>query len=226
MSIRVTAPRLQGSDEARVLAAIAESGVLVVARLSDARLCDAAADATRAAGIRAFEVTVDTPGALEWIRAARESRDDLVIGAGTITTVDEARAAIDAGAQFVVSPFLDLDVLAYGRQRGVLSLPGTFTTTEIAQALRAGAPAVKLFPATTADPTYIRQVTAPLRNARLIPTGGIDAGSASAYIEAGAFAVGVGGAILRTDLLERSDIEGLRSALQLVVGAVAKGRGR
>lgn len=212
------------SQRDRALSAIHDPGVLVIARLGGTRSVEVAAAASRQAGIRAFEVTLDTPSALEWIRSARARFGrDFVIGAGTVTTVEEARAALDAGAEFLVSPFLETDVLACANDRGVLALPGTFTTTEIARAMRSGAVAVKLFPASV-GPTYVQQVTAPLRSARIIPTGGIHARSAASFIAAGAFAVGIGAAVLDAELLRREDVGGLVSALGAVVAAVADAR--
>jgi 2-dehydro-3-deoxyphosphogluconate aldolase / (4S)-4-hydroxy-2-oxoglutarate aldolase len=141
-------------------------------------------------GVPVVEVTLDSPGALEAIAALR-GRSGLTVLAGTVRTAAEARAAIHAGAEAVVSPISEPDVAAVCREQGVPWIPGALTPTEIEAAWRAGAALVKLFPARLGGPRYVRDVLAPLDGVRLIVTGGVDAESAPEFLRAGAVAVGV-----------------------------------
>jgi 2-dehydro-3-deoxyphosphogluconate aldolase / (4S)-4-hydroxy-2-oxoglutarate aldolase len=140
-------------------------------------------------GLPIVEVTLDSPNALETIRALR-GRDDLTVLAGTVRTADDARAAIDAGAEAVVGPAFVPEVSAVCNELGVPSIPGALTPSEIEAAWRAGAAFVKLFPGRLGGPRYVRDVLAPLADVRLLVTGGVDAENAVAFLEAGAVAVG------------------------------------
>ncbi|MFW2339063.1 MAG: bifunctional 4-hydroxy-2-oxoglutarate aldolase/2-dehydro-3-deoxy-phosphogluconate aldolase [Acidimicrobiia bacterium] len=150
----------------------------------------AVADVLDRAGIGVLEVTMDSPVAERSIeRLASRS----VVGAGTVMNVAEAEAAVAAGAAFLVSPHTDLDVVEWAVDRGVPVLPGAFTPTEIMVAWNAGAAAVKVFPASVAGPGLLKAVGGPMAGIPLIPTGGVTAENAAAYLEAGAIAVGLGG---------------------------------
>ena len=140
-------------------------------------------------GFRIVEFTLNTPGALEQIESFSR-RDDLVVGAGTVLTVDDARAAITAGAGFLVSPVVDEAVIDAARHAGVAVMPGTHTPTEMLRAHRAGAPLQKLFPAPDAGPQYIRACLGPMPFLRIVPTSGVDRSNVVEYLEAGAWAVG------------------------------------
>jgi len=140
-------------------------------------------------GFRAVEFTLTIPHALELI-SDFSKRSELVVGAGTVLSVEDAREAVRAGARFIVSPVTDEAVIAAAAALGVAAIPGTFTPTEMLRAHRAGAPLIKLFPAPGTGPTYVRQVLGPLPRLKLVPTAGVDASNAAAYLEAGAWAVG------------------------------------
>ena len=168
------------------------------------------------AGVRAFEVTLDSPSAAADLRAVRErlaSRGDCVVGAGTLTTPDRLAAAIDAGADFGVAPILDLDLMAHAVAAGLPFVPAGMTPTEVSAAWDAGATFVKLFPASAVGPAFVRELRGPLPHVELVPTGGIDAASASAYLEAGAVAVGIGSAITRATIEERAALVGSLAAI-------------
>lgn len=141
-------------------------------------------------GLRVVEVTLDSPAALDAIRALRE-RGDVTVLAGTVRTVEEARAAIDAGAEAVVAPAFVREVVEACRAVGVPAIPGALTPSELEQAWRSGAALVKLFPGRLVGPQYVRDVLAPLADLRLIVTGGIDTENAVDFLRAGAVAVGV-----------------------------------
>lgn len=140
-------------------------------------------------GFTCLEVTLGTVNALSLIEAFA-GREGLVVGAGTVLTVDQARDCVRAGARFLVSPVVDPDVIAVAAELGVAVIPGAHTPGEMLAAHRAGAPLVKLFPAPTDLPGYVRQVLGPLPFLKIVPTAGVDADNARQVLEAGAWAVG------------------------------------
>jgi Entner-Doudoroff aldolase len=153
---------------------------------------DVAAPAMEAAvraGFRVIEFTLTTPNVLDRIRDF-SGRDDLVVGAGTVLTSDEAKAAVDAGARFLVSPVVDEEVIAAAQSLGVAMMPGTHTPTEMLRSHRAGAQLQKLFPAPAGGPAYVRACLGPLPFLRIVPTNGVDATNVGAFLDAGAFAAG------------------------------------
>lgn len=148
-----------------------------------------AMEAAVAGGFRAIEFTLNTPGALERI-AEFSRRDELLVGAGTVLCVADARAALEAGARYLVSPVFDPEVFAFAAEQGVLAIPGTYTPTEMLCAHRAGALAVKLFPGPADGPVYLRACLGPMPFLRIMPTSGVTEENAAAFLAAGAFAVG------------------------------------
>lgn len=162
-------------------------------------------------GITAVEVTLNSPDALKSIdRLARSFGSRIAVGAGTVLTAGEVVRSAGAGARFIVSPNRDTRVIAETKRLGMVSLPGCFTPSEIVEAVDAGADAIKIFPADTLGPAYIRAVRAPLGDIRLVPTGGVTPEKAREYFAAGAWAVGVGSELLRRDLWSGADLEPLR----------------
>jgi 2-dehydro-3-deoxyphosphogluconate aldolase/(4S)-4-hydroxy-2-oxoglutarate aldolase len=144
-------------------------------------------------GIRCLEVTLTTPRALDLIgRLRADLAASVTIGAGTVITGAQAHEAVNAGAQFLVSPSTDVEVIGIGLASGTPCYPGAWTPTEIVEAWRAGACAVKLFPAATGGPAHLRQVRQPLPDIPLIAVGGVDPDNAREYLRAGAVAVGIG----------------------------------
>lgn len=153
---------------------------------------DAAAPAMAAAlraGFRVVEFTLTTPGAIDRI-GEFSRRPGIVVGAGTVLTPDEARAAVQAGARFLVSPVVDEAVIETAATLGVAVMPGTHTPTEMLRAHRAGAQLQKLFPAPGIGPAYVHACLGPMPFLRIVPTSGVDEGNAAAYLAAGSFAVG------------------------------------
>ncbi len=147
-------------------------------------------------GIRSLEITLNTPGALGMIRTLREELGDrLLVGAGTVLDVNGLQAAVKAGAQFIISPHLEPQVVHAAKVQGVISIPGAYTPTEIVHAYAAGADIVKLFPASI-GPGYLKDVRAPLPHIPLMPTGGIHEGNLEAFFHAGATACGIGSALV------------------------------
>lgn len=153
-------------------------------------------------GVRAFEITMDAPSAADDLAAARrllQERSDgpHLVGAGTIRAEDQLDGARRAEADFGVAPLLDVDLLRAAVEAGLPFIPGAMTPTEVATAWAAGATFVKLFPASAVGPSFVRELRGPLPDVQLIPTGGVDATNAAAFLDAGAAAVGIGSAITR-----------------------------
>ena len=155
-------------------------------------LTDAARPAMEAAlqgGFKIIEFTMTTPGALDLI-GEFASRTGIVVGAGTVLTADEARAAVEAGARYLVSPVVDEAVIDAAIAMDVAVMPGTHTPTEMLRAHRAGAPLQKLFPAPGIGPAFVKACLGPMPFLRIVPTSGVDETNAAAYLQAGAFGVG------------------------------------
>lgn len=184
--------------------------VVAIGRNLDAERALRIGETLAAAGIPAFEVTLQGPAAFDAIRALRAKLGDrLLVGAGTVLDVAGATDAVDAGAEFLVMPVTDLEVIGWAVERGVPVFPGALSPTEVLTAWRAGASAVKLFPASAGGPTLVRELRGPFPDIPLMPTGGVTADNARALIDAGAVAVGVGtwlvGAPDDATLRERAD---------------------
>ena len=178
-----------------VLARIQQIGIVPVLRASSTQEALAIATAIEAGGVPILEVTMTVPGAVQVMeQLANHAGDRLLVGAGTVLDAETARACILAGAQFVVSPALDVRTIELCRRYGVPVLPGALTPTEIVAAWQAGADAVKVFPCSAVGGAkYLKAVKAPLPQIDLIPTGGVSLATAAEFLEAGAFALGVGG---------------------------------
>jgi 2-dehydro-3-deoxyphosphogluconate aldolase / (4S)-4-hydroxy-2-oxoglutarate aldolase len=206
--------------------ALLASGVIAVVRLSDARNLRGAATALAAAGVGAVEITLTTPGALDTIAelASDQGVKGCMIGAGTVLDVKAARDVIARGARFVVSPAFDRFVVRYCRDHHVPCLPGAFTPTELHEAWRAGATAVKLFPASTLGPRYLPEVLAPLPFLRVVPSGGVSLENAAEWIRAGAAAVSIGSALVSAALVKNESWAELTARARALVQSVAGAR--
>ena len=170
-------------------------------------LLDLAAELV-ADGVRVLEVTFDGASAAEDLVAVKQRLhgSDVMVGAGTIVSGERMDAALAAGAQFLVAPTLDLAIVAEAVDRGVPVIPGAYSPTEIALAWDWGATFVKVFPVSSLGPSHVRELRGPLRHIELIATGGVDATTTAAYLEAGCVAVGVGGALVKADRAGRQAI--------------------
>jgi|SRR6266850_853147 len=170
-------------------------------------------------GFRVIEFTLTIPGALDLVEEFAR-RPDLIVGAGTVLTADEARTAVKRGARFLVSPVMDRQVIAAGLAAGVAVIPGCHTPTEMLAAHRAGAPLQKLFPAPGNGPAFVRACMAPLPFLKIVPTQGVDATNARAWLEAGAFAVGFTHALFDADELKAGRVEGIEERARALLAAV------
>lgn len=180
-----------------------------------------AAGALRSAGIDVIEITLDSPDAFGTIGALRAHDGHLTVGAGTVRSDELARQAVEAGAQFLVTPHVDAKVAGAALRLNVPVILGALTPTEIIRARELGAELVKVFPAATLGPAYIQQILAPLHDVQLVPTGGITPSNAGQFIAAGAVAVGIGGALLGP---RASDTQWLATQAQALMAAVQQGR--
>jgi len=212
-------------DRFESLGLVRESGVIAIMRTQSSDQLLRAADAIREGGVCAIEVTMTTPGALSVIESAVARYDqDVLFGAGTVLDAATARAAILAGARFIVAPTLDVEMIEICRRYSVLAFPGAFTPTEILTAWQAGADMVKVFPAGFGGPKFIKAVKAPLPQVDLVPVGGVSADNVADFIRAGAAAVGVGSALINQKLLETGDFGALTERARRLVDEVKKGR--
>ena len=196
--------------------------LVAIVRLRDGAALLEVAGALVAGGITTLEFTLTTPGAITAIERCRARFGEAVVGAGTVLDADGARRCLAAGAQFLVSPGFDPDVIAAARVGGALAMPGAMTPTEIVVAWRAGADVVKVFPARALGPRYIADVLAPLPDVPLMPTGGVDATNAADYLRAGAVAVAVGGSLVDPAAVARGDWAALTARARALVAAVAR----
>ena len=203
--------------------AVTHAGVLAIARRLDPASIPSVCDALHKGGIAAFELTLNEPesAALEALAAAVRHAEGsgLLVGAGTVLSIDAAQRAIDAGAAFLVSPHTDIEVVEWAGRMTIPMLPGAATPTEVLAAWRAGAPAIKVFPASSLGPSFIRELHGPFPDIPLLPTGGISVDSAGDFIRAGSIAVGIGSWLFG----DRSPASIAQRASQ-AVGAVAEAR--
>lgn len=200
---------------------ILEQGpVLAIVRYRQGGNVWAALEVLADAGIPLLEVTVDTPGALDAVRTAADA--GRTIGVGTVMTPDQVRASRDAGASFVVSPACLPDVIETALDVGVEPIPGTLSPTELVTALRAGATAVKVFPAApVGGPSYVRALRGPFPDVPLLPTGGIDPEDVPGYLDAGATCVGLGSVLVGgAPPASAADLEGIATRAAAVMNVV------
>lgn len=213
------------ASKEEVLERIHRAGVISIFRVEAPEGCIPAMDALVEGGLKVFEVTITTPGAVEVISEARKKYgSDAIVGAGTVIDRAGAEQVASAGAQFIISPSLDRDVVEFCTSKGIVSCPGTFTATEIVQAWKWGADLIKVFPISQVGPGYIKAIRAPLPQARLVPTGGIDASNLGDYLAAGAFAVGIGGGLVPARAIAEGRYGEITKAAAAVVEAVNMGR--
>lgn len=193
-----------------VLAAILETRVIAVIRMSETKKLARVVEAIRRGGVRAIEITMTTPSALEIIAGmAAEKEAGSLIGAGTVLDARTADQAIRAGAEFIVSPVTNTELIGTCKRNDILVAPGAFTPNEILAAWEKGADVVKVFPATSVGPKYFRDLRGPLPQIRLMPTGGVNIENAAEFIRSGACCVAIGTALLDKAAIAAEDWAGL-----------------
>jgi 2-dehydro-3-deoxyphosphogluconate aldolase/(4S)-4-hydroxy-2-oxoglutarate aldolase len=213
-------------QRAQILARIVASGVIPVIRAPSGDDALAAANAMQAGGIDVFEFTMTVPSALRVIETVAESRgNDVVVGAGTVLDAETARAAILAGAQFIVMPIVDVPTIEMCRTYGIPVMAGALTPTEVVRAWRAGADLVKVFPCSAVGgASYIKALRAPLPQIELVPTGGVTIATVGDFIAAGACAVGAGGDLVDIARLRAGDHAALTDNARRYVAAIQHAR--
>jgi len=213
------------ASRASTVEAIERLGVVAVIRTTDGGKLRAIVDALAAGGIRALEVTMTVPGAVDLIREiARTLPGGFLLGAGTVTDSETARQVIDAGAVFVVGPILRTDVIRTCHARDVPAIPGCFSPTEMFTAREWDVDIVKLFPATSLGPQFIKDVRGPFPFLKVMPTGGVTIDNAADWLRAGAVAVGIGSALVDAAAVERGEFAAITANAERLVANIARAR--
>ncbi|MFH1213831.1 MAG: bifunctional 4-hydroxy-2-oxoglutarate aldolase/2-dehydro-3-deoxy-phosphogluconate aldolase [Candidatus Neomarinimicrobiota bacterium] len=212
-------------DRQTISAKLVESGLVAVIRLDNGDKLPGIIAALRQGGVNALEITMTTPGALDIIKKfAAQDGDDFLIGAGSVLDAATARLAILNGAQFVVGPVFRPEVIRLCHRYDKVAIPGAFSPTEILTAWEQGADMVKVFPATSLGPAFLKDILGPLPQIKLVPTGGVTLENAAAFIRAGACCLGVGTALLDKKMIAADDWPALVRHAADFRAAVIKGR--
>jgi 2-dehydro-3-deoxyphosphogluconate aldolase / (4S)-4-hydroxy-2-oxoglutarate aldolase len=202
------------------------AGIIPVLRARSAKEALGVVEAMVAGGVTVIEVTMTVPGAIDVLRELKRSYGSkLLLGSGTVTDGAEAAATIDAGAEFVVSPSLHMDVIAETKKRDKVSLPGALTPTEVITAWRAGADFVKVFPCSAmGGASYLKSLKAPFPYLRLVPTGGVTLQTAASFLEAGASALGVGADLVNLQAIADGKPEVITNTARGYIEVIARTR--
>jgi len=213
-------------EKSAVLDRIRAEGLIPVVRLAASQYATEAADALREGGSSLIEITMTVPGALEVIRElSQRYGSEILVGAGTVLDAETGRAAILAGAQFLVSPAIDLDLIQLARHSNVVVVPGAMTPTEILTAWNAGADMVKVFPAAQLGGAgYVKALRGPLPHIPLVPTGGVNLQNAASFIQAGAAALGAGGELVDKKLVRERKFHVIRQNTQAFLKTIRDAR--
>src|SRR5437868_10643203 len=206
---------------------VLDCGIVAVVRSPDSQqlveVCRALADG----GVNVVEITMSVPGALEVLRQVKLALGERVLlGAGTVLDAETARAVLLAGAEYIVAPTVNLEVIRLCQRYDKLVMPGAFTPTEILSAWEAGADIVKVFPADVVGPAFFKAMRGPLPQIRLMPTGGVDLTTVADYLRAGACCLGVGGQLVDPKLIAAGDFDGLRELARKYAAVVQQERQR
>ncbi|MBB74125.1 MAG: 2-dehydro-3-deoxyphosphogluconate aldolase [Planctomycetaceae bacterium] len=200
---------------------IIDSGIVAVMRAQSGEKLVDVAEALLAGGVKVMEVTFTVPNALRVLEEVADRMGDrILLGAGTVLDPETARIAILAGAQFIVSPATDPEVIQLCRRYDKIVLPGAFTPTEVVQAWQAGADIVKVFPSDCVGPQYLKALRGPLPQVRLMPTGGVSLDTAEEFLRCGACALGVGGALVSSRAVADGDMASIESLARRYVDLV------
>jgi 2-dehydro-3-deoxyphosphogluconate aldolase / (4S)-4-hydroxy-2-oxoglutarate aldolase len=211
----------------QVLTRMGETGVVAVIRAKSKDQLTGIAEALLEGGVPSIEVTMSTPKAIAGIEMlADKLGDKALVGVGTVIDPATARDAIAAGAQFVVSPVTDPEIIATTIRYGKVMVPGAFTPTEILRAWTLGGDVIKVFPSTALGPQFFKDILAPLPQLRLTPTGGVELKNVGEWIKAGAVCVGVGSALVTKDALANNDWASITRNAKAFIDAIKAARGK
>jgi 2-dehydro-3-deoxyphosphogluconate aldolase/(4S)-4-hydroxy-2-oxoglutarate aldolase len=213
------------------LARVLDCGIVAVVRSNDSTQLVEVCRALVEGGVDVAEITFTVPNALEVLAAVKkELGDKLLLGAGTVLDTETARAAILAGAEYLVSPTLNLDVIRLAKRYGKMIMPGVYTPTEALTAWEAGADILKVFPAEIVGPAFFKAMKGPLPQLRLMPTGGVDLNTASSFLEAGAVCLGIGSQLIEPKAVATRDFARITSLArqyrEIIVRHQAKSSGK
>ena len=215
------------SSRSATLDLIERTGVVAVIRLEDPKALREVCDALAAGGVRALEVTMTVPGAIQLIdRLSKELPSDFAVGAGTVVDAETTQKVIEAGARFVVGPVFRPSVIEMAHRYDVPVMPGCFSPTEILTAWECGADVIKVFPATALGPGFFKDVRGPLPQVRMMPTGGVTKDNAGEWIKAGAVAIGVGTALVDKAAVKAGRFDAITANAVHFITAVAAARGQ
>jgi 2-dehydro-3-deoxyphosphogluconate aldolase / (4S)-4-hydroxy-2-oxoglutarate aldolase len=204
---------------------VLECGIVAVVRSPDSQQLVEVTRALADGGVTVVEITMTVPNALEVVRQVRQALGERVLlGAGTILDPETARAALLAGAEYLVAPTVNLDVIRLCRRYDKLVMPGAFTPTEILSAWEAGADVVKVFPADVVGPAFFKALRGPLPQVRLMPTGGVDLTTAADFLRAGACCLGVGGQLVEPRAVAEGNFDRIRELARQYVAIVKEVR--
>jgi len=203
-------------------------GLIPVIRVSSAQEAIDVSDALKAGGVTSIEITMTVQGAIDVIKdLTQKYKDEIIMGAGTVLDPETGRAALLAGAQFIVSPTLNPDLIHLAHRYSAVVIPGTMTPTEILAAWNAGADMVKVFPAAQlGGPEYLKAIKGPLPQILLVPTGGVNLQNAGAFIKAGAVALGVGGELVDKKALQEKKFHVITENAKAFLKAIREARGK
>jgi 2-dehydro-3-deoxyphosphogluconate aldolase/(4S)-4-hydroxy-2-oxoglutarate aldolase len=208
-----------------ILAELTNLGAIAVIRMSDSGKLIKVSEALHKGGVSAIEITMTTPNALSVIKTlSRSMGKDIILGVGTVLDPQTAIDAINAGAQFVVSPFFKHEIVETVKKLNIPVMPGAFTPTEIQTAYESGADIVKIFPADVVGMAFFKALKGPMPYLQLMPTGGVTLTNAGEWLKAGACAVGVGTALLDKKAIEENNFKKLTENAAILVRSIAEGR--
>jgi 2-dehydro-3-deoxyphosphogluconate aldolase / (4S)-4-hydroxy-2-oxoglutarate aldolase len=204
---------------------VLDAGIVAVVRAPDPAGLVEVIRALAAGGVAVAEVTLTVPNALDVVREAKNALgDSVLLGAGTVLDTETCRAALLAGAEFIVAPTMNLDVIRLCRRYDKLVMPGAFTPTEVLTAWEAGADIVKVFPAEVVGPAFFKALRGPLPQVRLMPTGGVDLNTAADFLTAGACCLGIGSQLVDPKLVAARAFDQLRDLAAKYVEVVRRAR--
>jgi 2-dehydro-3-deoxyphosphogluconate aldolase/(4S)-4-hydroxy-2-oxoglutarate aldolase len=210
-----------------ILTRVLEGGIVAVVRAPSGESLVKVVQALAEGGVTAAEITFTVPDAIEVIRQVRkEVGDGIVLGAGTVLDPETARIALLAGAEYIVAPTVNLDVIRLCRRYDKAVMPGAFTPTEVLSAWEAGADIVKIFPADLGGPAYLKALRGPLPQVRVMPTGGVDLDTAESFLKAGACCLGIGGSLVEPKAVAAGDFGRIRDLARQYAAIVRRFRGQ
>lgn len=213
------------ADKAQQLERVLDRGIVAIIRAPSGELLADVAEALYEGGIDVIEVTFTVPGILDILNQVRNRlAGKILLGAGSVLDTETARSAILAGAEYIVSPAVNIDVIKMCQRYGKLVMPGAFTPTEVLTAWEAGADIVKIFPADVGGPAYLNALHGPLPQVRLMPTGGVNLETLESFVKAGACAVGLGTALVEKQAVETGNLKRIRDLAGQYVELMKKAR--